>query len=440
MLMASAVKVDITPRVGGNLDGMPRAHGSEGIHDPLFVRALVISPGEEKDKKVVLVSCEVGTLEAADADEVRKTASEKTGIPVENMMIACTHTHSGPATHGFFNPKDEKYIQATFIPKIIQAICEANDSLRPATIGWSRGIEDTISHYRRLLAKDGKIIMNWEEYPVENIIGPVEEGDPEVGVVKIVSTETPESVIATIYNHAGHPNVMSGENFLISADYPGRASEIIEGKSGGIAVFLNGAQGSVDIDGLKDRDWEGVERTGSALGNVVVDVVSKIRPEADVKVTATSQKFNVPIRSMTPEEVGWAKKIMEKSTGEVVTLRDGVGDEWKANLFLELEKKKGTPISMEMVGIGIGEVAFLSFPGELFTEIGKNIKRQSPFKYTYLVDLANGYTGYFPTKKAIGEGGYAVETRNCDVTAEEIIMKNGLEILKKLKEGTLCDE
>lgn len=432
MLLAGVSKVDITPEIGGWMDGMPRSHGSEGIHDPLFARALVIVNDKNNNEKIVIVSCDVCSIQLFTANEVRKSISEKTSIPVENMIIACTHTHSGPATHGFFGPADEKYIKERFMPKIIRAVCEANGSLRPAAIGRAVGKEDTISYYRRLRTKEGKIIMNWEEYPQDKIVGPAEDGDPEVGVLKVVSSDNPESVIAVLYNHAGHPNVMSGENFLISADYPGLASKVIEEKCGGIAMFLNGTQGSVDIDGLKDRDWKGVDRTGTALGTVVAGIAGKIKPEDNVKIAATSRKFDIPVRNMTSGEINWAKKIVEKSTGEAVTLRDGIGDEWTAKLFLELNRKKGTQTSMEMVGIAVGDTAFVSFPGELFTEIGKNIKKQSPFKHTYIIDLANGYAGYFPTKKAINEGGYEVEIRNHDVSAEEIIMKNSMDILKKL--------
>jgi hypothetical protein len=432
MLRAGTAKVDITPKMSVWMDGMPRDHKSEGVHDPIFARALVICEDEDKAKGIVLVSCDVCAFDMCTTDEIRKLASQKTGLPPENMVIAATHTHSGPSTHGYFNPKDEEYLKF-FVLRVVQAIGEANESLRPAAIGWESGHEDTISYYRRLWTKEGKILMNWEEYPPENIIGPAEEADNEVGVIKIVSAEDPKSVIVAVFNHPGHPNILSGENFLISADYPGEAARIIEEKLGGIAMFLNGAKGSVDIDGLKDRDIEGIERAGKALADVVVDIARKIEPEKEVKAAAKMQKFGIPVRTMTPEELSWAREIMDKASGEVVTLRDGVGDEWKANLFLELNKKKGSQISMEMIGIALGDAAFLSFPGELFNEIGKAIKEQSPFKHTYIIDSANDCTGYFPTKKAIGEGGYAVETRNCDASAEEIIVGNSLEILKSLK-------
>ena len=85
-----------------------------------------------------------------------------------------------------------------------------------------------------------------------------------------------------------------------------------------------------------------------------------------------------------------------------------------------------------MVAVAIGDTALISFPGELFNEIGQKVRKQSPFKYTYFVDCANNYVGYYPTKKAIAEGGYAVKTRNCDDTAEATIIENSLDMLKEL--------
>jgi hypothetical protein len=266
--MVGAGKVDITPQGNVWMDGMIRTHESEGVHDPLFARVVVFVPDGDKSKGAVLVSCDVCAVDAPYIKELRKAASTKTGIPAENMIIAATHTHSGPALHGFFNPCAEDYRDKELIPKVIQAICDAAKGLKPAAVGCGTGVEETISYYRRLWTKQKTILMNWEEYPADQIVGPAEDADNDVAVVKIVSADDPSSVIATIYNHAGHPNVMSGENFMISADYPGLSSKIVEDKFGGIAMFTNGAQGSVDIDGLKDRDWEGVDRTGTALGTV----------------------------------------------------------------------------------------------------------------------------------------------------------------------------
>ena len=82
--------------------------------------------------------------------------------------------------------------------------------------------------------------------------------------------------------------------------------------------------------------------------------------------------------------------------------------------------------------LAVGDCAFLSFPGELYTEIGQAIKAASPFKHTYILGLANGHIGYVPTRKAIHEGGYAEDTRGVDETAEEIIVQKSLDLLRQV--------
>ena len=77
---------------------------------------------------------------------------------------------------------------------------------------------------------------------------------------------------------------------------------------------------------------------------------------------------------------------------------------------------------------------WLTFPGELYTEIGQHIKAHSPFPRTFIIGLANGYVGYVPTRKAIGEGGYAEDTRHVDEAAEELVIEHSLALLRSVHE------
>ena len=107
--------------------------------------------------------------------------------------------------------------------------------------------------------------MNWEPYPAEKIIGSLGEVDPEVGVLALFDAEKSDDLVGIVYNHAGHPNVLSGDNYLISGDYPGLASRILEEEFGCCGLFVNGAQGTMDIDGLRDRILRHVKASGSVM-------------------------------------------------------------------------------------------------------------------------------------------------------------------------------
>ncbi len=430
-MRAGTAKVDITPTTNVRMDGMVRTHKSVGVHDPLFARALVLANNNNGSDAFAVVSADICGLGEKDTLFVRQTASTNTRIPESCMIIASTHTHSGPATIGHFNPVERKYVKELLV-KLVALIEKAFSNMKPVAVGWGSGQEDTISHYRRLLTKDGHVVMNWESYPAEGLLGPLGVIDPELGVLKIVESKNLEKVICLLFNHTGHPNVMSGENYFLSADYPGIAQRLLENEFGKIAIFLNGAEGTMDIDGLKDRDWQGMKRVGIALAKVVSKTARTISPCKAATIRGSHIKYTIPSRKITDEELTWTEEILKRIDKTTQVLPDGVGNDYKALLYKRLRENEGDKISVEQICFAVNEGAFISFPGELFTEIGMHIKAKSPFRHTYIIGLANGNVGYIPTNKAIGEGGYAVDTRRVDAEAEDIIVAQSLALLREV--------
>ena len=110
---------------------------------------------------------------------------------------------------------------------------------------------------------------------------------------------------------------------------------------------------------------------------------------------------------------------------------DGVSDDYLAKFYQQLYQTGPSNLVVEQACLAIGDCALLSFPGELYTEIGQHIKTHSPFRWTFIIGLASGYVGYVPTKKATTEGGYAVDTRRVTSDAEGIVVKHSLALLQK---------
>lgn len=428
---AGAARIDITPDHAVWMEGMIRAHRSSGVHDPLYAKALVLCETDPQTDGIVFISVDVAVISTADNLAMRRRITQKTGIPTDHIILAATHTHSGPATVGYFSPMEEDYVKE-LTAKIAAVVAGAVNALAPAALGCASGREDTISHYRRLLADDGHVVMNWEPWPAERIVRPLGVIDPEVGVLKIVSADDITKTIALLFNHAGHPNVLSGDNYLLTPDYPGLAEKILEQKFGGTALFFNGAQGSMDIDGLKDRDWEGRDRVGQALADAVEQTAQSIKPSSHAKLRSASTRYTVPARTITVRELAWADRILEQTGGAFKTVADGVGDDYKATLYRKLHAREDQPINLEQIGVAIGDSALISFPGELFTEIGQQIKAQSPLQHTWCLGLANGQMGYVPTRTAISQGGYEPDTREADDAAAEQIVAHSLELLRRL--------
>jgi len=290
--------------------------------------------------------------------------------------------------------------------------------------------------------------------------------------MRVAAASHPEHTLCLLFNHAGHPNVMSGDNLFLSADYPGAACRRLEQEWGGLALFVNGAQGSVDIDGLRHRDWEGVERAGEALAQAVSEAANGIplegfqipdsrfqmreegaRGERDSSAPAwprvlgppavgmtrsgihgASQTFTIPARSITKAEWEWAEQVLAHTGGRVEPMADGVGDDYKAVLYRRLRESAGKAVALEQSCFALGDTAFLTVPCELYTEIGLRLKAQSPFPRTLIMGLANGNLGYVPTRKAISEGGYAEDTRGLDDSAEDLLTAASLDLLRRVHE------
>jgi len=430
-MFAGTAKIDITPQSSVWMDGMIREHKSTGIHDPLYARALYLGPDEDPGNAFVLVAMDIVGLSAEDGMSVRRNAEKNSGIPRDHIILAASHTHSGPATMGAFNPKETEYLQE-LSKKLVTVIQQASGSTVPAAAGCTSGREDTISHYRRFRTKDGQVVMIWEPYPVENIVGPLGEIDPELGVLKVTGTRDGKGDLCIAFNHAGHPNVLSGDNYLISGDYAGRAAQLVEEEFGCTGMFFNGAQGTMDVDGFKDRDWEGRERIGKTLSEAVKSVAAGLRTSPSVHVRGGSIRYSIPSRKISTQEYSWAEKILEQTGGKIEPLADGIGDDYLAVLYQSLRSREQEENHAEQICVALDDSAFLSFPGELFTEIGMEIKHASPFKHTYIIGLANGTMGYFPTRKAISEGGYAVVTRRFDDSAADLVKEHSLSLLQEV--------
>ncbi len=430
-MLACAKRLDITPSGPVWMDGMIRAHPSTGVHDPIYAKALALAHSRRPEDCFVLVSLDVCVLRTEDARDIRQTAARAAGIPAGNIILAATHNHSGPALAGILTPAADAYL-GELKPRLSDLIAQTAGGLAPAAAGWAAGAEKTISHYRRLMADDGHVVMNWEPYAPEHIIGPLGKIDPEVLALRVTAAGAAAEPIALLFNHAGHPNVLSGDNYLISGDYPGLAEKILQEKCGGVALFLNGAQGSVDIDGLKDRDDAGLQRVARALAETVRPLADKIRL-ADQPIAGANHTFNVPSRKITDEEIEWANGILKQTGGAIQSMADGVGDDYKARLYTSLRQIQDQDIVIEQTCVAVGDAALITFPGELFTEIGMRIKAKSPFRHTAIVGLANGYIGYVPTAKAILEGGYESDTRRLDAAAEDLIVEHSLKLLNRVQ-------
>lgn len=413
---AAASQVVITAPIGFPLAGTRVERISNGNKDDLYAKVLII---QQRKEIVVFVSCDALAISRQTVLNVRKLVDERLGISGRNILIGATHTHTGPATVPIFKTEPDSAYMEVLEKKIVGAIESAFVKLTPAIIKQGKGKETDITYNRRVLLKDGTMIIGGleDETKVEDIEEVEGIIDSDVGV--LVIEDMNGKIISILYNFACHSDIVTGTEY--SADYPyyvqQTVNSILETKDVPV-IMLTGACGNInhlnvyDPKGIASRsryfDKYGLKRCkkfSNILASEIVKTALKAKKLQNQEINITNKIMKVALRKPTQEELQWSKDILGAVEREEK-------EETSANEIIRLKKLQETVgfVDMETQVINIGEVAVVTIPCEVFTEIGLKIKEISPYDNTFVSTLTNGYEGYMPTKKAFENGGYEAKS------------------------------
>ncbi len=384
---AGVARVDITPPVGTELCGYGfyLNRRSTDIRDRLYSKALVLSDGVDR---VAIVTNDLIGITKETTKSVRNLTTEDTGIPRDHILLSCTHTHHGPATIPSLRAcgeVDSDYLN--ILPKYIAgAIGMANSSLRDARIGAGIGNLDDFSMNR--VEKGGLI-------------------DPGVGVIRVDDVQ--DKPIALLANFSCHP-VVNPINSVVSSDFPGSATSIIETvKKGVTGMFLQGACG--DINPV--LTWSGkVEKAGVSLAAETLKVAEQINTTEEITIGSKVANIELPLNAMNTEEV---RKILSEHKSK--TDSDDRKErqlsrayyEWAQSLLRKLKDNPKLRLETEIQAVRIGDIILGANPSETFVEFCLEVKEKSPCKKTFLVGCANDFVGYIPDREDFERKGYAAD-------------------------------
>ncbi len=413
--------VEITPEPGLPLMGNFRDdYAARGTHDPLRARALVFA--DAQGEKAGLLAVDVCMLDRQNVALLRDVIGAECDVPPANVLIHATHTHSAPATSGRLGMATEIAPHTRAIETLLRnagsAIVAANQSLEVATLEVGGTREEHVSFNRRLRRPDGTTQMNWEALQegfdptqVEGAWGPI---DPEM--ICLVARSATRS-IAALVNFALHPAILAGDNWLYSADYPGTLLEALsqslgtEANKSANGFFLNGCCGNVNhVDyraAAQQRGHAMVQQVGSTLATRAHQAIQSSSPVATDRLLVSRKLVQLDRLEISDRERDRCVQILKLAQqhppqGQV----DGLPDAYFAKLRLEMWQAQDQPDFAEVMVIRLGDVAVVGLPGEAFCELGLEIKRRSPSRYTLVAGLCNDAIGYLPTEQAFQRGGY----------------------------------
>lgn len=430
-----AAQVDITPPDGTPMAGYYRFRAVGGVLDPIYAKTIVV---EQKGKRAAFVVLDLAGTTRPIVAAARKLIEQQCGLPGDRVMISATHTHTGPQLpRGSMmdditkatSPAGMSYVNA--LPGLIaRSVTEASAKLAPAKASATVGKAEGISFNRRVIGKDGQCI--WQPAKIdpatERPAGPV---DPDLGLL-VFDPIAGQSPIASYVNFAMHPTSVGG-GLKISADYPGVLARLLRERKGAdmIAVFANGCCGNINHrDYLSGGPQRNTLQLGTALADVATESWPNLRAVKTFAPRARVATVTLQRRSFSEEEIATAKDIANR----IFTEKLGTVPMAEAVCILETSAKQNVPLEAEVQVIAFSdEIAIVALPGEIFVELGLAIKAASPFKHTFIAELANGSIGYVPNREAYPQGNYEVVSARGEVGSGEKLVETALGLLKELR-------
>lgn len=439
-------KMDITPNLGTPLSGYYVRRISNGVLDPLHARCMAVSDGVSKALIITVDNVHIANDMFMD---LRKAVGAATGVPVDAVFIACTHTHASPVTRlppadgkarhwEMKHPEDIPFIKESnaIIEKgCVEASVKALADLAPTEILTGRGEVKGISFVRRYRMKDGTVRTNpgMNNPDIECVLG---EPDEQLQLVRFVRKGKKE---IAIINFQCHPDTIGGYKF--SADWPGLACTYLERAMDGEvdAIFINGAQGDTNHlrtkknpgEVIPDR-YEMAKHMGRAVAGSALSVWGLCAPAKAGRVQAAVRQVKAVANKGRPEEIPQAEHYVDLHLSDRESKIPGKGMERVANIaaayrILQLKDSPAeVDVPVSVVSIG-NTLAFGGFPGEPFTWIGTEIKKRSPFAMTIPACCVNGQRGYFPVRSAYTDGGYENATSRFAAGIAERLAEGALE-------------
>ena len=409
-LRAGAARIDITPPADASLPMSGyggRTQGFRGIHDNVYVRAIVLDDGTTQAALVAWESLFVP--DAVWAETSQRIAAE-TGIRPENLLLSAAHDHGAPTLAlAETAPKTAAYTKSVE-DAAVAAVRRARSQLQPARFGIGTGTAYVNVNRREFTPGRG-----WW-------LGYNEDGPSDKTVTVLRFDDLAGKPIAFWINYAVHAVVMGPENLQITGDIAGATSRFVEqhylgkdrprsdagmglrlrpeekAESDVVAVWTSGAAGDQNpVSMVNGEDFGMVDTLGRILGEAVLRAAGGIKTSVEARIRGAQQVATCPGRRV---EAGPTPR-----------------QEYKFN--------DADPVNIRLGLLMINDVALAGVSGEVFTVIAQRLRRESPFNHTVMVTHTNGSSGYIPNDAAFEPVSYEVTASRLKPGCGEGAIVNG---------------
>ena len=436
-MKAGFAQVEYTPP-RGFMPGEFDAYYAKGAYTPLTANAAAF---EENGSAVILISADHLLFHSAYAADIRGRVAAATGLPVDNVLLAATHTHMGPSyDKPCWKSPAEPEIAEVVAHRIATAAVQAYESMREgATLSTATTEEKRFSFCRDVVLADGRIKTN-PGYKRDDILRTCDTPDHAVEILRVELEGKPAAILVSFANH---PDTNCGrDRNKFCADWPGFMRIALQERYGQdvTVLFFNGCCGDVNHhDFINKTSLNTYEQPGVVapeyIGKGMADTISKaidagMTPEADSTVSVCATTLTLARRQILESETAWANEVLERAKTEYLSS----SEYGTAIAYINGSKSLPETEDFTVTAYRVGSWGMIAMPGEMYTAVGRSIKNGSPFTHTIPVELANGHHGYVIPDSVRDNGSY--EGRFSSGTtgpgAMDAIVQGAIDTLKKI--------
>ena len=391
---AGSAKVSITPDGPIWMAGYAARKGpSEGSRHPLWAKALVLR--DPAGNLATLVTLDICGIDRKLSLEIRESLCKRFGLDMAGIVLACSHTHSGPVVGTnliTMYPLDEtqltilKQYSETLKARIVESVEKAFSAIKPATLSYDVGRCGFATNRRN--NDQGRVP---ELRSKIDLLGP---DDHDVPVLRV--TDSTGAFQSIVVGYACHCTTLDDNQ--LNGDYAGYAQIAIEkANPGAIALFWAGC--GADQNPLPRRTVELAERYGQELATAVQEVVR--RPMRAVSGSLRTAYEEIPLEfAPFPDRAGWEERARSQDRFEAA----------RARFLLERWDQEGGlsqtyPYPVQMWKLG-DQLNWIFLGGEVVVDYSLRLKRNLGADRTWVTAYSNDVMAYIPSLRILKEGGY----------------------------------
>jgi hypothetical protein len=393
VIQAGFSEIGITPEKPIVMSGYGgRDDPFKGVHDSIFARAMYLTQGNEE---VLLITSDLIGHSHLHVARLKEMIQKETDIPEDKIFVTASHNHGGPVNGTYVSPEDLNEDVKSYInlihEKLVLISVEAKKDIQAIRIGYDKG-ECKVNINRRAVFSEGEIWLG------RNPDGPC---DHDLDIIKFTDWEG--ELKAVHVNYPCHGTCTGQANYQLSGDWPGISAQMMKEKLGKDVTVMVTAGASANINPIYGPGsyFREVDAVAYNVAAVALELVDKC------VTTELSELRSASVTSRFPGKKGWDSNFPQESV-------------------------PGEEVAINFSAFRMGHIVMAGISGELFTEIGMNVKKRTTASTT-IITHCNGASGYLCTDASYLEGGYEPMVSPLMPGSEILIEDTLVELIRSLQ-------